>query len=142
MNISDAARYLIHLSHKSGVSKLTPLKLQKLLYLAQGWHFRWTASQLFNDCFEAWDYGPVNSSIYQTYKVYGREVIPAFEGSVPNSMNQEEKQTLDSIWNIYGNYAASRLISLTHEQSPWREAYGHGGIISNESIRDYFLSAY
>ncbi len=142
MYISDAAKYIIHLSYESGASKLTPLKLQKLLYLAQGWHYRWEGRPLFPEGFEAWAYGPVNSNIYQVYKQYGRSVIPEHEGFVPQTMEQSEKHTLDSVWAMYGNYGASRLISLTHEQSPWQEAYGSGGVISNDSIRDYFLSAY
>ena len=142
IEIIDAARYLIYLASETGVPMITPLKLQKILYLAQGWHFRWYDRPLFNEQFEAWAYGPVNNGVYQRYKEYGRSKIPASEGFVSEDMIQIEKHTLDVVWSMYGDYTASQLIQLTHEQEPWQKAYSSDGIISNDSIRDYFLSAY
>lgn len=43
---------------------LETIKLQKLLYFAQGWSFALQGKQLFSDEFEAWKYGPVIRSIY------------------------------------------------------------------------------
>ena len=37
IDIMDASRYLVFLSYHKLQGSLTPLKLQKLLYLAQGW---------------------------------------------------------------------------------------------------------
>lgn len=39
VDIIDAACYLVFLSYGRNQYSLTPLKLQKLLYLAQGWSY-------------------------------------------------------------------------------------------------------
>ena len=60
VDILDAARYLIFLSYGEKKYSLTPLKLQKLLYLAQGWSYVWDNRPVFSDDFCAWQYGPVS----------------------------------------------------------------------------------
>ena len=80
VDILDAARYLIFLSYGRRKYSLTPLKLQKLLYLAQGWSFVWDDKEAFSDEFCAWQYGPVNEKVYETFKKYGRTEIPEYEG--------------------------------------------------------------
>lgn len=41
ITILDAAKYFVHLSYSESRASLTPLKLQKILYFAQGWSFVW-----------------------------------------------------------------------------------------------------
>ena len=64
VDILDAARYLIFLSYGRKKYSLTPLKLQKLLYLTQGWSYVWDNKPAFVDDFCAWQYGPVNERVY------------------------------------------------------------------------------
>ena len=59
INIIEASRYLVYLSYKN-MKSLTPLKLQKILYLSQGWSYVWDREPMFKECFHAWQYGPVN----------------------------------------------------------------------------------
>ena len=68
VDILDAARYLIFLSYGRKKYSLTPLKLQKLLYLTQGWSYVWDNKPAFVDDFCAWQYGPVNERVYETFK--------------------------------------------------------------------------
>ena len=63
LKIRDAAKYLISLSYGDECYSLTPLKLQKILYYAQGWSYVWDGVPLFEEEFEAWQYGPVNRQI-------------------------------------------------------------------------------
>ena len=51
IRIMDAARYLIYLSYHDS-DRITPLKLQKLLYLSQGWSYVWDDVPLFADQFD------------------------------------------------------------------------------------------
>ncbi|WP_207662233.1 type II toxin-antitoxin system antitoxin SocA domain-containing protein [Anaerobutyricum hallii] len=44
------------------------MKLQKILYLSQGWSYVWDDRELFLEEFEAWKYGPVNLEVYQYFK--------------------------------------------------------------------------
>jgi uncharacterized phage-associated protein len=46
-------------------SDLTHLKIQKMLYFAQGWHLAYFDVPLFEDPIEAWKYGPVVRPVYR-----------------------------------------------------------------------------
>lgn len=142
MNIMDAAHYLVYLSYHDKRNSLTPLKLQKLLYLAQGWSYVWDNRPLFLDEFEAWQYGPVNLEVYNYFKRYRRNEIPAFEGDRHVNMSKDERETLDAIWDSYGSYSAFDLVEMTHLQTPWKQAYAQNRIIYNHDIKQYFQSTY
>lgn len=141
VDILDAARYLVFLSYGKKQYSLTPLKLQKLLYLAQGWSYVWDNRAAFHDEFEAWQYGPVNEMVYETFKKYGRSEIPEKEGI--NFLGDfDVKETLEAIWNEFGKKTAYDLVNLTHDQKPWRDAYSKGTKITNSSIKQYFQSTF
>lgn len=141
VDILDAARYLVFLSYGRKKYSLTPLKLQKLLYLAQGWSYVWDDKAAFSDEFEAWQYGPVNEKVYETFKKYGRSEIPEREG-IDFLEDFDVEETLVAIWNEYGKRTAYDLVDLTHKQKPWRDAYSKGTKISNSSIKRYFQSTF
>lgn len=52
------------------------------------------------------------------------------------------KETLNAIWDEYGNRSAFDLVELTHKQTPWKQAYARGGRITNNIIMRYFQSTY
>ena len=139
--IMQAARYLIYLSYEKKKNLLTPLKLQKLLYLAQGWSFVWDDKPLFDAEFEAWQYGPVNTDVYMHFRKYGRGEIPAHEGSSIVE-DQDAKDTLNAIWRDYAGFSAFQLVNLTHSQTPWKKADYLHQVISTEDIKSYFQSTY
>ena len=141
VDILDAARYLVFLSYGRKSYSLTPLKLQKLLYLAQGWSFVWDNKPAFADEFEAWQYGPVNEKVYEAFKKYGRSEIPEEEG-IDLLRDGDVKDTLAAIWDEYGKKTAYDLVELTHRQKPWKYAYAEGISITNNSIREYFQSTF
>lgn len=141
VDILDAARYLVFLSYGRQQYSLTPLKLQKLLYLAQGWSFVWDGKAAFRDDFEAWQYGPVNERVYETFRRYGRSEIPRSEGRC-FLMDSDIQETLKAVWIEYGRMTAYDLVELTHRQQPWRNAYAHGIRITNDSIKQYFQSTF
>ena len=141
MKIMDAAHYLVYLSYHNERGSLTPLKLQKLLYLSQGWSYVWDDRPLFQEEFAAWQYGPVNPLVYSHFRIYGKKEIPASEGRLCKG-HIDEKETLEAVWRNYFDWSASELVELTHNQKPWQEAYGIKEIIDNEDIREYFQSTY
>lgn len=141
VDIVNAACYLVYLSYHKNRSSLTPLKLQKLLYLAQGWSYVWDGKPLFLSQFEAWQYGPVSTDVYNRFKKYGRDEIPIEEG-VSTIGDDEAEETLEAVWDSYGGYSAFELVKLTHRQQPWRNAYESGKIIRNDDIKQYFQSTY
>ena len=141
INMMDAARYLVYLSYNENVASLTPLKLQKLLYLAQGWSYVWDRKPLFLEEFEAWQYGPVNNEVYCYFKKYGRDEISDYE-ELDYIYDDDARETLEAIWDSYGPYNAFELVELTHQQLPWKKAYEQGTTIKNEDIKRYFQSTY
>ena len=141
ITILQAAKYLVYLSYEQNKGSLTPLKLQKLLYLAQGWSFVWDNKPLFKEKFEAWQYGPVNVDVYNHFHRYGRGEIP-FSESVSSVNDSDAQSTLDAIWRDYSGYSAFALVDLTHSQEPWRRADFYHQVISTEDIKSYFQSTY
>ena len=109
IDIMDASRYLVFLSYHKLQGSLTPLKLQKLLYLAQGWSYVWDNRPLFQNEFEAWQYGPVNAEVYEYYKRYGRAEIPESEGRFIPRMDDDARETLDAVWERYCSSSAFEL---------------------------------
>lgn len=142
MKIMDAARYLVYLSYNDHTYSLTPLKLQKVLYYAQGWSYVWDAKPLFLEEFEAWQYGPVNREVYDNFKVYKGQEIPDYEGTIPQYATFDELETIKSVWEEYGAETAGNLVNMTHTEMPWIEAYRTGSVISNQSIQNFFVNNY
>lgn len=141
VNILEAARYLVYLSYQEDRHSLTPLKLQKILYLAQGWSFVWDNKALFPEYFCAWEYGPVNEKVYETFKKYGRTEISAAEG-IPDVADKDARDTLEAVWNEYGKRTAYELANLTCSQAPWRDASADNTKITNACICAYFKSTF
>jgi len=93
-NADNVARWFLsrnRLRSLSGESDfISNLKLQKLLYYAQGIHLALYGKPLFNDPIEAWQYGPVVDSVYQTYKTNGSDAIKKFDNPKENFSDSEE----------------------------------------------------
>lgn len=141
VDILEAARYLVYLSYQEDRHSLTPLKLQKILYLSQGWSFVWDNKALFPEDFCAWEYGPANEKVYETFKKYGRSEISAAEG-IPGVVDKDARDTLEAVWNEYGKRTAYDLVDLTCSQTPWKNARADNIRITNACICTYFRSTF
>ncbi len=137
----EAAGYLVFESYGNKMRSLTPLKLQKLLYLAQGWSYVWDNRPLFDEEFQAWQYGPVNVEVYNHFKRYGRGEIP-IEESICALSDKDVQDTLTAVWRDYSDCSASELVELTHTEGPWLRAFQSDGVIKNEQIKHFFQSTY
>ena len=115
------------------------MKLQKLLYFAQGISFQRFDAALFPDEIEAWDFGPVVNNVYQKYKSYDREPIRDSE-DIP--VSADEESLLLDVAREYGKYTTWTLVDMTHKKgSPWAECYIEGQnhtVIPKSTIRAYF----
>lgn len=137
-NLNIATRYFIN--------ELKPdtLKLQKLLYFAQGVSFCIHDEEMFEEQFEAWVHGPVIPSVYHQYKAYGFNPI-----DIPYSIediSESQLEVLEYVKNHYGNYDGKYLETLTHSQDPW--IHSRSGldpderadkIMPKEIIAEYFI---
>lgn len=118
---SEVARYFLAVQDENAGELITNLKLQKLLYYAQGYHLALYGRPLFDDPLEAWEHGPVVGSIYREYKLFRDQpiVVPA---EVPEGLSDEAKTVLDDVYAAYGRFTAVRLLQITHQEQLWKQA--------------------
>lgn len=107
----DIAKYFINELHPE------PLKLQKLLYFAQGFSYAFYDKELFNDDFEAWVHGPVIPSIYHEYKSY--EYNPIDLNYNLKEFSNDVIDLLEYVKKNYAKYDAKYLEEITHKEEPW-----------------------
>jgi uncharacterized phage-associated protein len=139
LTAEDIARYFLATVDEESGDNMTHLKLQKLLYYAQGFHLAMHGGEpLFDEPIEAWDHGPVVPQIYQTFKDYANNPIARPEALDPQDYAPEVRELLDTVQRIYGQFTASKLRDLTHQETPWRET-ARRGEITRPSLRVYFL---
>jgi len=149
------ANEFLHLAYRDKET-ITPLKMQKLVYFAHGWHLAITGKPLLQEPIQAWQYGPVISSLYQQFKECGSSPItfPASiltQGSyLPAELDREgnpadvamARQIIERVWKQYHRYSASALTTFTHsDDTPWALVPTKDlpeQIIPNDSIRNYF----
>lgn len=142
MEAISVARYFIYLANNKSNYSITPLKLQKLLYYAQGFSYLWDGEKLFVDEMEAWQYGPVIRSVYDEFKKYGQSKLPASEGK-NFEIKEESKETIEAVWKGFKDYSASELVDMTHAEDPWLNCINNNDdVIKKEDIKRYFEKAY
>lgn len=104
---------------------MTNLRLQKMLYFAQGWMLMRHGTPLFDDTIEAWPYGPVVRTCYDWYKGNGSGPLRA-EMPPKDSFSPEEYELLLDTWTELSKYSTAQLVSITHAQgTPWDLVWNH-----------------
>ncbi len=144
-NVLDVARYFLSLSKESTPYAITPLKLQKLAYYAQGFHLRDHKVRLFRDDILAWDHGPVVYRLWTEYNRYRYLTIPNKPFNNYDEFTEEEKlkdieiKTIEKVWKNYGKLDGKYLEEMTHQEDPWLFT-DKDDVIDINLIRDYFAS--
>lgn len=133
--------------------QLDPLKLQKLIYYAQGWFLANFDEPLIQEPIEAWPYGPVVPSIYFAFRIYGSGNIEDYaydyslesKSLITENNNPKVHKFLEQIWDIYFKYTGLELSKLTHQpNSAWSKAKENAPefsrpIIDNKLIKEEFM---
>jgi len=139
---------------------ISPLKLQKLLYFANGWHLALRREPLINERIEAWEYGPVIADIYHQFKEFGSRQITDFAHYIdlengqflvrtPRLADYEHdpatlnfvRSLINRIWEQYAKFSPIALSEATHKAvTPWAEIYDRQRqkAIPDDLIREYF----
>lgn len=131
------AKAFLKLSEPEVGDGITNLKLQKLLYYAQGFNLAINEEPLFNEEIRAWTYGPVVPEVYGQYKGGGAQAIAVPDEEV--SLGEEEKDLVLNVWKVYGQFSAWRLKEMTHEEPPWRDT-PRNGVITHDKLKDFFAT--
>jgi uncharacterized phage-associated protein len=130
------AQYFLSLVDEEAGDSISNLKLQKLLYYAQGFHLAFYDTPLFPEAIKKWAHGPVVPQIYHEYKDYGANAIPPVQIDL-NDYTQNVRELLDEIYSVYGQFSALKLRSMTHNEPPWLKADDNEAI-SHESMKQFF----
>ena len=136
-------------------SMLTPMQVNKLVFISHGWYLAVTSKPLILESPQAWKHGPVVSSVYHWLKRYGGDPVDvvAFPSSYEEdsfaalNMDENAKRLLDAVWSGYGKKTGMELSSITHVQnSPWDIVWNREGAknkigvpIPDQLIREYYL---
>ena len=135
----DIANYFLAQMDDDAEDLISNLKLQKLVYYAQGFHLALHYKPLFDEEIEAWIHGPVIPDLYHEFKNYGSESLPRPEDLDFSIFSHQVKELLDEVYAVYGQYSAWRLRDIVHSEAPWINAYKKQDCtITNEEMKTYF----
>lgn len=134
----DVANYFLSLCDENAGDLISNLKLQKLLYYAQGFRLALSNGPLFDDPIEAWTHGPVVPTVYHAFKKHGSNALPAPENLDLSVFDDGTKSHLDEVYKVYGQFSAWKLANMTHEEPPWKDMAATKGVISHDALKRYF----
>lgn len=138
LNCFDVANYFLAQIDEEDGDLISNLKLQKLMYYAQGLHLAVHNKPLFPEKVMAWQHGPVVSELYRAFKDYGTGPLPKPQDVDFSVYDEETRSLLDEVYSVYGQFSAWKLANMTHEEEPWREAVKCNEEISLESLKTFF----
>ena len=119
---------------------LSNRELQKLLYLAQGFHLAQFGEPLFADDFQAWKHGPVNSGIFHKYKQYGYHSIDRPKVDTLRPIAQTTAAFILALTMSFHLLGQHKLIEFSHADIPWAAKYipDQNVHLSKEDLQNYF----
>lgn len=159
--VASIANALLEIAWRNN-GHASPMKLQKLIYLAHGLNLALYGERLIDSSIQAWKYGPVIPPLYYELRNYGASNINVpitlrsadmfLEDSreSPRPLDKRTLNLLSQVWQEYGNKSAVRLSSLTHDKElpegkPWYKTWHEEGgknvwgtEISDKDIEDSF----
>lgn len=111
--------------------RISPMKLQKLMYFVCRDYAKKYHLSPITESFEVWQYGPVLPSVYFEFKAFGANPITEFARDalgnayiVSEKDNPELAEVIDAVWCKYRSKTGIELSRITHRaQSGWYRAY-------------------
>ena len=107
---------------------LSPLKLQKMIYFLYKEYLQKTGSEIFNERFETWKYGPVIPSLYFEFMSFGNHSINEYakdsQGKIFFVKEEGDfEEAISKVWKKYKAFTGSSLSALTHQEgTAWSKA--------------------
>ncbi|MGB8986769.1 MAG: type II toxin-antitoxin system antitoxin SocA domain-containing protein [Candidatus Sulfotelmatobacter sp.] len=133
----DVAKYFIALVDEDSGDSISNLKLQKLVYYAQGFHLAMHGEPLFPERILAWTHGPVVEELYHAYKKFGSGPIDLSQSFDVDIYSPDMHGFLTEVSTVYGQFTATKLRNMTHEEPPWKNT-PKGDEIPHAAMRQYF----
>lgn len=142
---SDIAKWFVAWAENID-AEVSNLKVQKLLYYAQGHRLAEAGAPLFDDRIQAWAHGPVVPTVYHDLKRYGSNPIDPDE-TLTEEFSWDDFHDVEpfllKIWDRYGSLAAWALRERTHREAPWIDSFSEeawNSTITNEKLRTFFAA--
>ena len=105
LQAAEIADFFISLGNAENEDPMTNLRINKLLYFAQGWNLQRFGRPLFDEAIKAWKYGPVVETIFRKYHNYGRNIITECSPSFSLAgFTSDEIQLLLDVYNKYRTF--------------------------------------
>lgn len=135
---------------------VTNLALQKLLYFAHALFLVERKQPLVSGYFEAWQFGPVNPTVYQafkgavdqpiTFRATAMDVLTGNRKPLPSPDDLDVIQHIRRVMTSYGRLTPGRLVDISHaKDAPWhfvvesaKQTVAIGLRISDDVIRERF----
>lgn len=154
-DVLTISRFIVNYSNDNNYS-ISNLRLQKLLYFVQAVFLCEKGYPCFKEKILAWDFGPVVQEAYNEFKLFGSSNIskittfveydednfwePKVKTFNDSEITSDDKETIKKIVDKLSNYSTTRLVSITHHQKPWIDAYepGMNNEIETSAIKEYF----
>ncbi len=133
----QVAEYFLCLTDPDVGEIISNLKLQKLVYYAQGFHLAMHNRVLFDEPILAWEHGPVVENLYREYKQFGNQAIPQPETFDSSVFTDKQIDLLKEVYEVYGQFSAWKLRNMTHSEQPWLET-PKNQVINPELMRSFF----
>ena len=117
---------------------VTPLQLQKLLFLVQVEHLRATGDLAFRDHVVAWKMGPVVRSVYEVFR--GRRSALAAPTRRP-AVSESARAAVAQVLHEHGHKSGADLVRLTHRRGGAWLATPRDDVIQPEALASRELTA-
>jgi uncharacterized phage-associated protein len=93
---------------------ISAVKVQNLLYYAQGWHLAYTGQPMFKEAIRASADGPVVADLWADEEGgWGKPSTRALDDAA--------LATVEYVVDRYGRLSVAALIRMTQDEVPWRE---------------------
>ncbi len=131
------ADYMLTMSDPDIGDIISNMKLQKLIYYAQGFHLALFDVPLFEEPIVAWEHGPVVESVYQDFKKFGASAIEVPHELDDTILSDDQKDLMKEVYEVYGQFSAWKLRNMTHNELPWLQT-PKNEIISVDLMKSFF----
>lgn len=141
-SVHDVAAYVVEAFDRP----VSTMKLQKLVYLSQGWSLALRNRPMFIGEFEAWANGPVNRTLFRHHRT--EYSVSRWRLGNPDNLDEDEQSVVDAVLDNYGALSGAELSDLTHVSgTPWARARERAGAdegqpaqeaLSDDDIREHF----
>ena len=135
---------------------LTQMQIQKLVYISHGFNLALTNNPLIDESIQAWQYGPVISSLYEEFRGFANQPITSkatittiddnfnVNNTIPKVNDEQTKKLINTVWDKYKIYSGPNLSDLTHKKgTPWSITLENDCLFStidNAVIQDYYAN--